>query len=343
MKRILNAATAAVLSVTSAAAYSQTAPLTNFGEKFSFGVQSGETYNYAPSVQDTTRTDASGASITIGTTPAPFVSAMVTERPTDSLYGVTNPAYSNAAGDLRYQFTVTSKANTYVPVSFAGIYALSSTFTSPFAGVSDGSTVPYTSLRDGTMPYGHADAIVAISQYPNGETPSLPGFQPGESMNLTPEDLKYADIFGVSCRFSASNACGNFTNLSDAGRESTIGGAWSPIGTNSYAGTFAGTSKFLTDANGVATITVYMQANVFYKKNEGSFESGVIRSFIDPEFKIDEDWQKIDGNYASINMPENVGNASVSAVPEPETYALMMAGLGLMGAVARRRKAKLTS
>ena len=30
---------------------------------------------------------------------------------------------------------------------------------------------------------------------------------------------------------------------------------------------------------------------------------------------------------------------SVTSVPEPETYAMLLAGLGVMGAVARRRKA----
>lgn len=35
-----------------------------------------------------------------------------------------------------------------------------------------------------------------------------------------------------------------------------------------------------------------------------------------------------------------IKSAMVTAVPEPETYAMMLAGLGLMGAIARRRKAK---
>ncbi len=31
-------------------------------------------------------------------------------------------------------------------------------------------------------------------------------------------------------------------------------------------------------------------------------------------------------------------NFNVTAVPEPETYAMLLAGLGLVGAIARRRK-----
>jgi hypothetical protein len=50
-----------------------------------------------------------------------------------------------------------------------------------------------------------------------------------------------------------------------------------------------------------------------------------------------------DLTFAAIERSDSLGgsldNVSVTAVPEPETYALMLAGLGLIGAVVRRRKA----
>ena len=36
----------------------------------------------------------------------------------------------------------------------------------------------------------------------------------------------------------------------------------------------------------------------------------------------------------------SLDNVSVTAVPEPETYAMLLAGLGMMGAMVRRRKQK---
>ena len=53
-------------------------------------------------------------------------------------------------------------------------------------------------------------------------------------------------------------------------------------------------------------------------------------------------------SFVVTNLKQNGGNptglraeflaSSVTAVPEPETYAMLLAGLALMGAVARRRK-----
>ena len=42
----------------------------------------------------------------------------------------------------------------------------------------------------------------------------------------------------------------------------------------------------------------------------------------------------------SDSLGGSLDNVSVTAVPEPESYAMMLAGLALMGTIARRRKSK---
>jgi hypothetical protein len=47
--------------------------------------------------------------------------------------------------------------------------------------------------------------------------------------------------------------------------------------------------------------------------------------------------------YATSNsdsLGASLDNVSVTAVPEVETYAMMLAGLGLMGTIVRRRKSR---
>ncbi len=47
----------------------------------------------------------------------------------------------------------------------------------------------------------------------------------------------------------------------------------------------------------------------------------------------------VNGAFAALNDPAEIGSpGSIAAVPEPETYALMLAGLGLVATFARKRQ-----
>lgn len=46
------------------------------------------------------------------------------------------------------------------------------------------------------------------------------------------------------------------------------------------------------------------------------------------------------GNFGLLDGIGDNANGFATAVPEPETYALLLAGLGMIGTIARRRKAK---
>lgn len=44
------------------------------------------------------------------------------------------------------------------------------------------------------------------------------------------------------------------------------------------------------------------------------------------------------GTKSNSSVGNYTGSVTIAAVPEPETYAMLLAGLGLMGGIARRRK-----
>ncbi len=118
-------------------------------------------------------------------------------------------------------------------------------------------------------------------------------------------------------------------------------------------------SKFVM-WNGASGISASVNGFSMSTSNDSSFSTFTnVGSFYGHQSNYDAtvyDLVDTTARYVKFTINGNFGNGccmavgdiafetnQVTAVPEPETYAMMLAGLGLMGAISRRRKAKQTA
>ena len=77
-----------------------------------------------------------------------------------------------------------------------------------------------------------------------------------------------------------------------------------------------------------------------------SFLQGTNASYIDDIYaryekdpaSVDPEWQEFFQSLTQTKATGDLLSQTIPAVPEPQTYALLLAGLGVVGFVARRRR-----
>ncbi|OYQ38701.1 PEP-CTERM sorting domain-containing protein [Rhodoferax sp. TH121] len=101
--------------------------------------------------------------------------------------------------------------------------------------------------------------------------------------------------------------------------------------TASFSGQFAADNQATVKLNGV----VIGSASSFSQFSSFAANSGFIAGVNTLEFVL-TNFAQGSGNPAGLRV-EFLQSNVVTAVPEPETYAMLLAGLGLIGTISRRR------
>lgn len=143
--------------------------------------------------------------------------------------------------------------------------------------------------------------------------------------------LAQAASANIDISFDALSENGASVNLAAGSYTGTwTGGGWSAWSSGDYwLNAFLVTTTDGTAGFGTGSFPFYSSPAAALDAVSGKTFTFVVPTKQDVKFTV-----------ADNVFGDNRGSLSVSIapVPEPETYALMMAGLGVLGAVARRRK-----
>lgn len=106
------------------------------------------------------------------------------------------------------------------------------------------------------------------------------------------------------------------------------------LGTAGYAGKLGNNAGGLLNFNNAGTVANNTFASGLNFMRIDALATGVLKSTYTTYAVATSDVKVYLDSANALHI------AAVAAVPEPETYAMLMAGLGLMGAIARRRNKK---
>ncbi|MBP6898955.1 MAG: PEPxxWA-CTERM sorting domain-containing protein [Burkholderiaceae bacterium] len=154
---------------------------------------------------------------------------------------------------------------------------------------------------------------------------------------------------GTVVRFSSTDAAGraasvgSFSGSGDTGTSATNETIYAFLGSSNSPSVFlAGVSSEGTSNLGPAGLTAGQSAVVLTNSTDYAAYAGPrsgLASFADYRTLVNDaaNWTILVGGSQENQVP-GLAAFTVTAVPEPGTYALLLCGLGLVGAAARRRR-----
>ena len=161
-------------------------------------------------------------------------------------------------------------------------------------------------------------------------------------------------LTSLCCVFvAASPARAEVINISG---QQGIWGAWTPLGVTFDAGSYTVTPVTPTTPGALYTaynygsgygwgtgygIALSQNDRKYYGAGSYSTAELAFAHAVGASFSL-ASRQTVYFGVLDSSYGDNSGGVSlnITAVPEPETYAMLLAGLGLMGVIARRRKQK---